>query len=910
MATKKEGALKNVCFAYPQGFIVVYLGWQSADGNAGNFATATVSGGNVWQWVDFDLTWNSAYNTPVATSTRIFSTTTAQFLYYIPSFQSAPDVLAGCMQATSSLVYFMGGFYAPQCGTPTFELLGVSTSSPEATTTDPCIGVVNCNSNVLFLPGVMGSRLFEESSDCGVFNSEKERWVSTLDCDQSRLALNGDGKSINPLYTKEGEDGVVDDAYSANLYQSFMSDLKKWKNNEHLVTDYALIPYDWRLSLEDILQNGATSSDGKLSYGTSQGFTHSYIYKKLTALANSSRTGKVTIVAHSNGGLVTKALIQKLKDAHDPLYDKIDNIIFVAVPQSGTPEAVSDILHGDNIGPLGSVMSTKRLRDLTQNMPGAYHLLPSDAYYSGLGADVATPVVKFEDGTSTQSFIALYGHTIATPSALHDFLLGADGRATPLYNDLENPTKLHLNLLSYAEILHQQLDTHWEPSTSTKIYQIAGWGEKTLATIDYRSIPHCDRVDSVVIQGRTNYYCGLWGSRLTFDPKRVIDGDGTVVVPSALAMSTSSERVMRYWVDLDQFDKDNIISLPFGRVHKDILEVLQLREFIHNTISHSPALPPAYISTSTPVSTNTTDHLTFTLHSPLTLEFTDTGGRHVGPSTTTPIGIDGTVPGARYERYGDVQLLSIPKTATGTLTLHGIASGSFTLDLREENGDTILATTSFEGIPSATSTIVSMLINPTSSTISSGVLRIDLDGDGTIDETLNAHAGTTITADSIPPEATISFSASTQQLATLGVDVSPTVVYSTTTSRTIVDSAGNVTIVHFGLLKEGNRRIKTQIDSVSYNGVVTPVAATLTYKWNTNKKGEYTMFAAYIKTASTTVEAHYRPKKNQTIIMTKPTELDESDSDDDSDGRQTKIRLQGFVVPGIQTNKGNINVTY
>lgn len=625
---------------------------------------------------------------------------------------------------------------APDLEEPVFTALeGTTAPAMLATTTPANICTINCNSNVLFLPGMMGSRLFEESSVCGIFTNEKERWVSRSDCDHTRLALDESGKSINSLYTKEGDAGVIDDAYTFNMYQSFMNDLDSWKNDEHLIADYALIPYDWRLSLEDILQNGATSTDGTLLYGTSRGFTHSYIYQKLLELQKTSRTGKVTIVAHSNGGLVTKALIQKLKENNDPLYEKIDSIIFVAVPQTGTPEAVSNILHGDQIGPWGFVMGAKRLRDLTQNMPGAYHLLPSAAYFSGVGASIDTPVVSFSDGTSTQQFVNSYGHSITNANDLERFLLGEEGRIAPAYDDLENPTKLHQNLLSYARDVHQQLDdAQWLPP-STKLYQIAGWGEKTLANINYRTVNDCIRTGTIVIQGRANYYCAEWGSRLTFDPNEVIDGDGTVVVPSALAMSTSTERVKRYWVDLDDYNK--ILSGNIDRVHKDILEIPELRTLINIIVTRSTEISLRYISTSTPFSTRD-DRLVFALHSPLTLEFTDTLGNHVGPSTTTPDEIDVNVPGARYKRYGEVQLLSIPKTATGTLILRGITSGSFTLDIREENGNTVSATTSFEGVPSGTSTLVTMDITPTQSIVASSTLVVDVDGNGTADITLEA----------------------------------------------------------------------------------------------------------------------------------------------------------------------------
>ncbi len=611
---------------------------------------------------------------------------------------------------------------------------------------------VNCNSNVLFLPGIMGSRLFEKSSACGVFNNEKERWVSTWDCDHARLALDANGKSVNQIYTKEGNQGVIDDAYTLNMYQSFMHDLDSWKNSEQLITDYALIPYDWRLSLEDILQNGASSTDGTVRYDTSQGFTNSYIYKKLFDLSKTSRTEKVTIIAHSNGGLVTKALLQKLKDTNDPLYNKIDKVIFVAVPQTGTPEAISDLLHGDQIGLWGAVMKARRLRDLTHNMPGAYHLLPSTAYFNTVG----TPIINFENGTATTPFIAHYGNTISNSTDLERFLRGDEGRPMSTYDDLDSPQVLQPNLLTYGVGVHAILDGNSWLSTSTTLIQIAGWGEETLAGITYRTIPNCLRVDSVVISGRTSYYCGKWGTKLTFDPDTVIDGDGTVVVPSALFVSTSTSNVQRYWVNLDKYNNDFPTSLShLDRKHRDIFEVPNIRLFVHGLISSSSPVIDNF-SNQSPAS-QLVSRLIFTLHSPLTLEFTDNLGHHTGPSTSTPEGTDFNVPGARYDRYGDVQMLSIPKIATGTLVLRGVATGSFVLDIKERWGNDIIASTSFEGIPSATNTLVSMNIDPSNSPIESGKLLIDQDGDGVTDLSLGSVLGSIVNfppPDLTPPTTT------------------------------------------------------------------------------------------------------------------------------------------------------------
>lgn len=773
------------------------------------------------------------------------------------------------------------------------EPFPTATSTPEATTTDPCAGVTDCNSNVLFLPGMMGSRLFEESSACGVFNDEKERWVSRRDCDHAHLALDITGKSLYPLYSKEGVHGVVDDTYSFNIYQSFMDDLDTWKNNDHIIADYAIIPYDWRLSLEDVLQNGATSTDGKLSYDTSQGFTHSYIYQQLKMLADTSKTKKVTIIAHSNGGLVTKALIQKLRESNDPLYDRIDNVIFVAVPQIGTPEAIMELLHGKELGPLGFVMSAERLRNLSQNMPSAYHLLPSGAYFFGSGATVETPVIIIQDGTSTQSFVDTYGHEITSELSLRNFLLGADGRSAPIYDDLKNPNVLNPNLLTAAAGVHSQLDDNWQFSTSTTIYQIAGWGEDTVASIEYKTIPYCERTQSIVIQGRLNYYCAEMGGRLTFDPKEVIDGDGTVVVPSALAMSTSSPKVGRWWVDLGKYNG------WFGLTkHADILEVPELRTLLQNIIAGTTT-PLDYVSTSTP-STDFTSRLRFILHSPLHLSAIDNLGNIISSATST-------IPGSRWKQYGEVQVLIVPKDTPITLHLDGYATGSFTLDIEEMDGsNTIIASSTLAGIPSATSTKATMTF--TNGTMqNASPLLVDYDGDGNNDFTLVSKIGKEIVFDTTPPEAHISFSTSTKSLLIEGVDAGgATTILTSATSTLIIDEAGNTLEIIFRKFKQEKHELKPEIQELRYNGVSTGILpkTVLQYEWSTDEVGNIKEFEEKELVEALTIEGHYDARKNTTRIKTKL-----KDEEDEESGAKKEI-LPGLVIIGMRTDKGNIGVNY
>ena len=129
---------------------------------------------------------------------------------------------------------------------------------------------------------------------------------------------------------------------------------------------------------------------------------------------------------------------------------------------------------------------------------------------------------------------------------------------------------------------------------------------------------------------------------------------------------------------------------------------------------------------------------------------------------------------------------------------------------------------------------------------------------------------------------------------------------------TLTDEAGNVTNVVFEKKRDENRRIELSILSVAYNGASQDLQTTsLKYKWLYNaKQKNFLMLATNVRTSDTFVEAHYRPKKNLTILMQKPQELDERDVDDDVDLRPTKEKLAGLVVVGLQTEKGKIKITY
>jgi len=429
-----------------------------------------------------------------------------------------------------------------------------------------------------------------------------------------------------------------------------------------------------------------------------------YLYQTLTSLAEDSASGKVTVVAHSNGGLVIKQLLSYLQNTHDPLLEKIDNVILVAVPQLGAPNDMIGILHGEEIYPVMSQTTTRRLMN---KMPFSHHLLPTTAYFE----TVETPVINFLAGEATNPWIDNYGSTISSRDELHQFLDKDSGRPKPELNDLETPEVVDGFLLNYARTA-EIVQSAFVPPPGMKVYQIAGVGLETPSSLEYFSDREC-------VSRNAFFICTQYEPKVSYRIKMTVDGDDKVPVPSALALETDSQ-VERRWVNLFEYN-DRAFNLD--RRHKDILEVSDVIEFISNSIQSTTATYD-YLSDTAPM-IEEGDRLVFQLHSPLDLSLVTTEGKEVS-STTNEVST------AVYRRYGELQYISIPRDESFTLVLSGLAAGSFTLDLEEINNGEVTKRHTYFAIPSDLGTRASLAVNAANS-LDNLPLKVDYDGDGVDD---------------------------------------------------------------------------------------------------------------------------------------------------------------------------------
>src|SRR3989338_1458026 len=213
--------------------------------------------------------------------------------------------------------------------------------------TDPFAPVATPDgvSNVLFLPGTEASRLYYRDG----LGIEHQVWEPNFRTDIPYLAMNTDGSSTYPLYTKDIiERMTANSLFESSITRIFGANLEVYKGfqgyMDTLVADGTI--EEWRGRPHDLgYEVPGVGGRGPPPPGPRGGGRQVYLADVLRQMASSSASGKVTIVAHSNGGLLAKALASSLGGDASRY---IDRIVMVGTPQWGTPAATGALLHADN----------------------------------------------------------------------------------------------------------------------------------------------------------------------------------------------------------------------------------------------------------------------------------------------------------------------------------------------------------------------------------------------------------------------------------------------------------------------------------------------------------------------------------------------------------------------------------
>lgn len=292
---------------------------------------------------------------------------------------------------------------------------------------------------VIVIPGIMGSKLEDRAIAKPVWAPTTFAGIPEFLANVGRIKLAADGKSPDPSIQPGPPDIVATGVWS--YYEelgtylvdklgftkaALQFDPKKDEckltpqpDATKLKPDLFLFPYDWRRDNRE--------SAHALGVCVEQ-------IKKETTVDNKIVHKKFTVIPHSMGGLVTRYYATKLAGA-----SQIDRVIFLGTPQLGSVDIYVALRLGlavkeqKTIATLLTIAIPSQkakwlsdtvaaaVKDLVRNLPSAYQLLPTEAYFNALGPIarangkvLRTPAATYNDKLAGVSNVPLW-QSMAVP---------------------------------------------------------------------------------------------------------------------------------------------------------------------------------------------------------------------------------------------------------------------------------------------------------------------------------------------------------------------------------------------------------------------------------------------------------------------------------------------------------------
>ena len=489
---------------------------------------------------------------------------------------------------------------------------------------------------VVIIPGILGSHLAKRSDRSEVWPNAETMLLSSSDSYLNDLTLRSDGSEFpgNELYASDIMRTVTTSIpfFSQKFYAPLIESLVA--SGYHEGIDLFIEPYDWRLDI--------ASSSASLD---------SVLRKAISA----SPSGKINIIAHSMG-----ALLMKEYATHSTDTAFIDKLILVAPPQLGAPQMFKVLQYGDDlgfhVGPL-ELLNPEEVKNITENMPGAYELLPSRKYAAITGGYMIDNrngkhmTLDFDD---TNNFLTTSAHQ------------GASSK--------------NIMLLAQADRLHAAQDDSLFPTDST--YEIAGCQDPS--TISQFVLQDGGGVDIM----RTS-------------------GDGTVPIASAMNLANDHRT---YFSLYSENGADHI-----GLIRN--AEPLALIDAILNNATSSLALAPLGMSTSTEdcyEGRTPTSHRETTIEviteGPVILDAHDTQGNITNAT-------ESDIPGSTYTSIGNLSALMLPASDTYRIAAKTNATGTLTFKMRAyDTAAHLVGLATYIGIPIPASSTITTTITPANAT--------------------------------------------------------------------------------------------------------------------------------------------------------------------------------------------------
>lgn len=549
---------------------------------------------------------------------------------------------------------------------------------------------------VILIPGVMATKLYTGTELVWIHELDFI-WPGDTFLDPLALEVDGatDSDSSRPINLFSGNNPSPE-AFSywnqnirADDYKGIFDRLVTegyTPSSAANIENFSFFAYDWRKAPND--EADEASVVNKL--------------RERIMLITDNGQRQVDLVAHSLGGLVLKAYLNKYGTQ-----SLVRKAITVGTPHVGLAKAFRSVQFGwwgfSWLKDL--VINENEIAKISQNWRVPYAGVPDDAYYSNAGYG---SIFKERDADADMDNNGVYGEW--DNEKVRGYLHGGYYFKWWWANPTPDTDRPHnSSLANQGETFHDNSDSlaTWAGQAGA-VHLIASRGLATLTQME-------------LYNPQNQYFEHAWA--LT---NHVESGDGTVPTRSASLENDGSfsENVSRYWVTNGQH----------GDLLKNNNTVSQLVADI--LAGRSTQLPG--VETAAPVS-DTVSAIELEANCPVDVHIYDLQGNHVGPVSDTKIeyGIGDVV----YDRVSSFDGYSttayLPTDRPFTVWFRATNSGKFRLALRVIENNVITRTVIYDDVSLLPQTIASFNVP---APVSFGTLAVDLNGDGTADQQLTANA--------------------------------------------------------------------------------------------------------------------------------------------------------------------------
>jgi hypothetical protein len=472
---------------------------------------------------------------------------------------------------------------------------------------------------VIFIPGVAGTTLKDGGSQV---------WPLAITTSMLDLALNKDGATPAKAGTQITTGDILN-GFPANFYGGFIAYLEKmgYIQDQNVFT----FPYDWRL---DNLQQ-LPALDNLVNRASS-----------------SNENAKVVLIAHSMGGLIATAYVLS---SHSRAA-KISSIVSMGTPYWGSPKVYYGVISGYTFG--NPDASQLVMKDIIQNMPAAYELLPRDNTFV---YDTSGPTISL-------------GQTYAISY-----------KATGPFTTDQNTLQMNPGLLQAKAKFDAMIGPKASPNPlGVKQYVIIGTGVETVSYFSERA-PN---------PGESYLFLG---QNVVLDP-HFGDGDGTVPIWGAETSTATST----YYVSYENRFGFGTSLRDVSSEHGALPANTNVQQIVGQILQGSP--PPA---SSHPYALSTgkeADYTEFELHSNANMTVVDSAtGGSMGYNKNGGIGEN--VSQGTFMSIGGVEYAAVQNISRSYhVNVQGTSTGKFTLSLNITRGGSVISSFAYPNVPVTSNT--------------------------------------------------------------------------------------------------------------------------------------------------------------------------------------------------------------